>query len=227
MINISYQPDPDTLPASQGWGRCMLTIEQRAFWHDGTAQTVAPLLWTWVDLLDHLGRYWLDIHTEADWTNDRIASAMREGKDFWALAEEDWADMPAQLADKEEAQLLQFIRPRNLAHALQGLNLPALYCYRQGTDMLICPEGKPTLHMNCHNFAQMLEKLGDQIDQGIGQTTHSRAQDAQRNWRNRNQKTKNCDKPRSLLGRAQNNRVLTPINVTPINAGQGVNHEAR
>lgn len=185
MINVTYLPDPDTLRASQGWGRCVFTIEDRAFWYAGTAQKPEPLLWTWVDLLNHLGCYWLDINTEAPWPNDRLASAMQEGKDFWALAEDDWADMPAETADQEEAQMLNFTRPRNLAHALQGLTLPAIYCFRQGKDMLICPEGMPALQMNGHDFAHLLEKLGHQIDQGIGYTTHPRAQEAQHNWRNR------------------------------------------
>jgi Zn-dependent peptidase ImmA (M78 family) len=164
----------------------MVEINQQPFWYGGTAQNPEALEWTWIDLLHHLGKNWLDIITEAPWPNERLAAAMQEGKDFWALAEDDWSDMSPDAADHEEAQMLAFVRPRNLAHALQGLALPALYCYRQGKDMQLCPEGMPPLRMPGIVFVQMLEKLGEQIDQGLGHTTHARAQQAQNAWRNRN-----------------------------------------
>lgn len=186
MMDITYHPDPDTLRAAQGWGQCLVKINQQPFWYGGTAQNSEALEWTWIDLLHHLGRNWLDIITEAPWPNERLVAAMQEGKDFWALAEDDWSEMSPDAADQEEAQLLAFVRPRNLAHALQGLSLPALYCYRQGKDMQLCPEGMVPLRMPANQFIETLEKLGEQIDQGLGQTTHARAQQAQNAWRNRN-----------------------------------------
>lgn len=186
MMHITYHPDPDTLRAAQGWGRCMVEINQQPFWYGGTAQEPETLEWTWIDLLHHLGKNWLHIITEAPWPNERLAAAMQEGKDFWALAEDDWSDMSPDAADQEEAQMLAFVRPRNLAHALQGLALPALYCYRQGKDMQLCPEGMAPLRMAGRQFMETLEKFGEQIDLGLGHTTHARAQQAQNAWRNRN-----------------------------------------
>lgn len=186
MIVITYHPDPDTLRAAQGWGRCLVEINQQPFWYGGTAQKPETLTWTWIDLLDHLGRNWLDLITEAPWPNERLAAAMQEGKDFWSLADDDWSDMSPDAADQEEAQLLAFVRPRNLAHALQGLTLTALYCYRQGKDMQLCPEGMAPLHVPASQFVQMLEKLGEQISKGLGHTTHPRALQAQNVWLNRN-----------------------------------------
>lgn len=48
------------------------------------------------------------------------------------------------------------------------------------------PKACPPLRMPGIVFVQMLEKLGEQIDQGLGHTTHARAQQAQNAWRNRN-----------------------------------------
>ena len=84
MMHITYHPDPDTLRAAQGWGQCMVEINQQPFWYGGTAQNPQTLEWTWIDLLHHLGKNWLDIITEAPWPNERLAAAMQEGKDFWA-----------------------------------------------------------------------------------------------------------------------------------------------
>ena len=185
MIHFTYQPDTNPVSAAQGWGCGLLTIGNRPFWYGGEPNGPQPLHWTWIDLLEHLGRYWSELTTEAPWPNARLASAMQQGQDFWTHAEDGWSEMAQSRAQTQEQALLDFVRPRNLALAWKGLSLPAVYCYRQGLDVLICPEGQTPLQTTFSAFSQCLEDLANAIAQGLGNTRHPRAMAAKQTWRNR------------------------------------------
>lgn len=185
MIHFTYQADPNPERAAQGWGSGLLSLQGQPFWYGGEANEPKELHWTWVDLLEHLGRYWPELTTEAPWPNPRLALVMQQGQDFWTHAEDHWSEMSATRAQTQEQALLDFVRPRNLAHAWKGLSLPAVYCYRQGHDVLICPEGQAQTQTAFNAFSKCLVDLGNAIAQGLNDTRHPRALAAKQAWHTR------------------------------------------
>jgi Zn-dependent peptidase ImmA (M78 family) len=114
---------------------------------------------------------------------------MLAGDNFWHVADDRWQLMDDDAADREEQQVRLFAEHRNLAAGWHGLSVPALYWYRLGQDVRLCPEGMKPIDLP---FAEAVAGLVD-----IGNTLAAQLPNADADgvrtpfplmhWRNREQ----------------------------------------
>ncbi|MFZ1640539.1 MAG: ImmA/IrrE family metallo-endopeptidase [Candidatus Contendobacter sp.] len=181
-IDLSYQPDPSPAKAADGWGAGMLWLNGRAFWFFSAPEAPQPVVWTWIDLLEHLAACWPWLRIESPWPLDWLAAPMLEGSNFWHVADDRWQVLDEAAADGEEARLLDFAHRHNLAAGWQGLQVPALYWYRLGQDVRLCPEGLSPIVLPFAEAIAVLERLGNEIAAGLNASAQPRARQALAAW---------------------------------------------
>lgn len=185
-LRFTYQPDLSPHKAACGWGAGTLWLNGRAIWFGGgSPEAPQPLVWTWIDLLEHLADGWPHLRIESPWPLDWLAEPMREGGNFWQVADDRWQELDEAVADAEEARVLDFARRHNLAAGWQGLNVPALYWYRQGREVVLCEEGQRPVVVPFSEAWAVLEALGEAIAAGLANSAHPRAGQALAAWRAR------------------------------------------
>lgn len=185
-LKIIYMPAQTKASAAEGWGSGQLWLDGQALWFFGTEANPEPIDWTWIDMLEHLSSYWPFLQIESPFPYSWLAEAMLEGANFWQIADDRWEDVESGQADQEENQILKFARAHNLAAGWQGLAVPALYWYRQGNEVLLCPEGRRPVNMPCDQALNELEQFGEKVAAGLVGSQHPRAIKALRAWQARN-----------------------------------------
>ncbi len=188
-ITVDYQPDPDPARAAVGWGAGRLWINNRLFWFSGNPDSPQPVAWTWLELLEHLTECWPWLCIESPWPLDWLMEPMLAGDQFWHVADDRWEVMDDVQADAEEAQVLEFAHHHNLAAGWHGLNVPALYWYRIGAEVRLCPEGLNPLTVPFTDAIDILGRLGDMIAAGLLKSDRPRVRDACAAWATRHQVT--------------------------------------
>ena len=186
ILQFDYAPDSEKEKADAGWGKGLLLLKGKPFWFCGTEQDPDPINWIWIDILEHLAICWPHLQIESPFPYDWLAEAMRKGVNFWQIADDRWEEATPSQADEEERRILAFAQKHNLAAGWQGLAAPALYWFRQGNEVLLCPEGHPPSRVSCAEGLRTLEQLGETIANGLVETKHHRALQALDSWRNRN-----------------------------------------
>ncbi len=186
VLQFDYTPVSEMENANLGWGDGLLWLEGKPFWFCGTKQEPTPINWTWIDILEHLAICWPYLQTESPFPYDWLAEAMQEGVNFWQIADDRWEGISPSQADEEERKTLAFAQKHNLAAGWQGLAAPALYWFRQGNEVLLCPEGRPPIRVSCVESLRILEQFGEKIANGLVGTKHPRALQAFKAWHERN-----------------------------------------
>ncbi len=185
-LRIIYTPAQATEEAHEGWGSGQLWLEGQAFWFFGTQDQPESIDWTWIEMLEHLASCWPFLQIESPFPYPWIDEAMREGANFWQIADDRWEGIDTSQADKEESQILKFANAHNLAAGWQGLSVPALYWYRQGNEVLLCPEERKPIRLSYGQALSVLEQFGNTIANGLSGSVHPHAIQALHAWKVRN-----------------------------------------
>lgn len=184
-FRIDYIAVQEPTRAAEGWGSGQLWLDGKPFWFFGTEQEPELIEWTWIDMFEHLAFCWQHLKIESPFPFPWIADAMCQGINFWQIADDRWEEMNIAEADAEEGQLLMFARFHNLAAGWQGLGLPALYWYRQGSEVLLCGEGHAPVRIDYIKAMSVLEQFSASVVEGLSGSSHPRAMAALKAWHSR------------------------------------------
>jgi len=159
-------------PNSLAWGRLVVRLRGEPLWH-GSGQD--GLEWTWIELLEHLGRSWRFIRYEQRFPGGLAPTDPRR------LGDAQW--LRARFGDDgvPDEELYVFQRRHDLASGVEGAFLPSLWLVRQGAQMWVSSE-KAALVVRAEDVLETLTELGDAIAAKVDGADHPRAQAAVSAW---------------------------------------------
>jgi Zn-dependent peptidase ImmA (M78 family) len=176
-------------------GDLYIEIAARPAWGDRTARSIHGIHWTWVDLLEHLGQHWQAVLWEE---TDPLGLNVLPHR-LRAIAEKRWDHLSGEGVDREQRLTLRFEHSHNLAMALGGASVPALWVIREGANMVMtfessgdvdsaAREAPARAHTTRRPFPEVkatLEAIGDQIARRLETIADERARLAVERWRQR------------------------------------------
>lgn len=165
------------------WGEGLVLLDGQPIWfgEDAHGQEL-PVQWTWVDLLEFLGRWWPWLVHEEDYPYPfqplYPGFLLREAE----LREQ---ELPDEQAEEEEAEIHRFLARHDLAEAFKGIFLPSLILLRQGNTCHI----SAAVHQNrvrpWSEVHDTLEEAGRFLAEAVSGSSNPRAQYALDLWRKR------------------------------------------
>lgn len=172
-------------PRCLAWGDMLVSLCEEPVWCTESAQEdVAPVAWSWIDLLEFLGDKWPWLILEDQYPipiNPFHPGSMRRD------AEKRWESMPEEAYLDEDEALFRFEARHDLAMGLKGIFLPSLFLLRQGKKAWV---GTKNL-MNLFSFEMVrdiLSRVGDFLTEYIGADKDHRAVRAVERWVNREER---------------------------------------
>jgi hypothetical protein len=179
-FGLKFDPENTDL----AWGQGVLWINGEAAWfQQEEGEEPKPLYWTWVDLLNFLGRNWswlayeetYPFHlTPLDPTRLRIEAQKR------------WENLPESEILDEDEQIFRFERRHNLASGMKGVFLPDVLVLREGKLAWICAERR-AYRLPLEQILGVLEQVGERIAAQILKSREPRARRALDLWQARQQ----------------------------------------
>uniref|UniRef100_UPI004055AFD6 ImmA/IrrE family metallo-endopeptidase n=1 Tax=Candidatus Electrothrix sp. TaxID=2170559 RepID=UPI004055AFD6 len=165
------------------WGQGLVLLDGEPVWFTEDAEgREIPVQWTWVDLLNFLGRWWPWLILEEDYPFPfqplYPGYLLRE-------AELRWQEVPEEQAEKEEDEVHRFIARHDLAEAFKGIFLPSLILLRQGNTCHISAGLRRNQVLPWPGVQGTLEELGRFLAEGVSGSSNPRAQYALDLWRRR------------------------------------------
>lgn len=136
--------------------------------------------WTWVDLLEWLGKSWpyllceqsFPFHTKAS----EISTLMRD-------LEKRWENMPEERVVDEEEEAFRFLNRHDLASAFKGLYFPAVFVIRQGELLEVSStEQGETVRLPLEQAVADLEAIGNHLAELASLAGQGRGRLAAQQW---------------------------------------------
>ena len=160
-----------------GFGRLRVSLGKSLIWSDERDRGIA---WTWIDLLEQLGRAWPFLkyeETVPPGVYDGSLSLLRNGH----VRSPDYFDA----APESAQEIYIFLRRHNLATGIEGLYLPSLSFLREGRKIWIASTNIVKL-LDFAPAMRALAEVGDTLAEHIAQHANDeRARLALETWRNR------------------------------------------
>jgi hypothetical protein len=177
--------DADTRNTDLAWGQGVLWVDAEPVWFQQDQEGESkPLYWTWIDLLEFLGRNWAWlVHEE----NYPFHLTPLDPTRLRGEAQKRWEDLPESTVLDEDEQVFRFERRHNLASGMKGVFLPEVSVLREGNLAWVCAEGRAH-RLSLEQVLGVLEKVGDLIAERVAESGEPRACLARELWLNR-QKT--------------------------------------
>ncbi|MFP4171860.1 MAG: ImmA/IrrE family metallo-endopeptidase [Candidatus Hydrogenedentota bacterium] len=169
-----------------GWGYGSLSFLGDAIWvSEDESGEEAPLWWTWLDLLEFLGKWWPWLTLEESYPIPLIPPPVYPAH-LQREAERRWEDRPGRLTQPEEEAVHRFHCRHDLAMALKGIFVPSLIILRQGRQYLISDAAfARTVPRPYHEVVETLEEVGSLIADYVREGKHPRQQAALELWETR------------------------------------------
>jgi Zn-dependent peptidase ImmA (M78 family) len=160
-------------------GQLRVAVRGMPVWSSG-----APgqgVTWTWVEMLEFLGRAWRWLAWE-----DGLPLGLRpaDPAQVRAEAESRWQEMAAHRREEEERQLESFEDTHDLARSVQGAVLPSVWVFREGHDAWVCGGGR-AVRRPAQEVLGSLAQLGDCLTTRLAEVPDPRATAAVETWRTR------------------------------------------
>lgn len=185
-LRIEFQPLPHSLehPAGTAWGCLRLWLDNQLIWSQTTEDGAEhPVEWSWVDLLDGLGRIWPWLTLEEAYP---IPIAPEHPGRINEALDQRWDGLSESEREREEELMFDFLHRHNLALLLRGISLPALFLLREGKEFVIWTVETGPIRARFEDVIRNLEQLGDCLADLVNDSTDSRAIQASKYWRERN-----------------------------------------
>ena len=172
-----HRDDPEGL--ALGEARVLLG-EEPVWFEEGPGGEERPLTWTWVDLLEFLGRWWPWLVLEEDYP---LPVRPLYPAFFLREAERRWEDLSDEQAEDEEERARRFLVRHDLAAGVKGLFLPSLLMLRQGNQCLISAASlRRTEIRPWEETRAALEALGTFLAEAVATSENERAAQALEWW---------------------------------------------
>jgi len=169
-----------------GWVRASLHLDGQPYWFGEDDQgNPGSLDWTWIDLLQYLGKNWSALMLEQSWPL-ALDDISHPGK-LLHKAEARWEDMHEASVCIEERQVLQFLDRHNLSTALSGANLPMLLWLRSGNTLWLVDEDEQARRVAFSSLSQQLETIGNVLAELFTSSSQPHVQATIRQWQQREQ----------------------------------------
>ncbi len=165
------------------WGQGYVLLDGDPVWfaEDAQGQEV-PVEWTWVDLLEFLGRWWPWLVLEEDYPFP--LQPLYPGL-LLQEAELRWLDLSDEQAELEEKQVHSFIARHDLAEAFKGIFLPSLILLRQGSTCHVSAAVRQSRVLPWSGLYHTLSGVGGFLADAVSGSSNPRATQALNLWRKR------------------------------------------
>lgn len=169
------------------WGTGRVYLQGETVWSgEDKAGNDFPLRWTWLDMLEFLGRNWPWLILEESYpipVTPLYPGVLRRE------AERRWEDLPEDIIEAEDEAVYRFLCRHDLAMALKGLFVPSLILLRQGQQyVLSCASPQLNVIRPYDEIARTLTELGDHLARFVQGSAEPRAGQALDLWQRRNER---------------------------------------
>lgn len=162
------------------WGLGRLSLQGTLAW---AGENDAPLEWTWVDLLEWLGKFWPWLLLEQHYP---VAVAPLHIGHLLPACEDRWENLSEDRVEEEEMDVHQFLGRHDLASGLKGIFLPSVLLLRQGnTFEIVVPDQRITATISFDTFVRDLEEIGEGIATWVREKGSPRGDKALAFWNSR------------------------------------------
>lgn len=167
--------DVEGTAADRTRGRLRLWLEGTSLWGGS-----AGIEWTWIELLEHLGRFWTYLILEE---GDPIGldappeTLLGRARERWRTA------LPAQI-DAEEARVADYIESHDLAAGLHGVYPQSVFLVREGDRIRISTVTR-VAHLVVDDVETVLTQWGDHVAGRLAAVDDERASAAIATWNRR------------------------------------------
>ena len=165
-------------------GVLLAYVGTRLVWGEAQTEADQGLIWTWVELLEHLSSLWSRIEwEEADpfylnCSPDRLRME----------AERRWEQVSASIREREEELMWGYEDTHDLASGLSGIWPPALWIQREGNLVLVVGNGQKVLQPAAEVYGT-LNSLGESIADRLRGINDARARAARTQWSHKHKVT--------------------------------------
>lgn len=184
-VRIEFQPLPasEDHPFGFAWGSLGLWLGGTLVWSEGVDGEEKPVQWSWVNLLEGLGRVWPWLTLEESY---RVPiHPEHPGKLDYELSKR-WDGMSGSQRDDEEDLIFDFNQCHNLALLVRGVNLPRVMVIREGQEMVIwSPVRSLPVRIPFTEFIRLFEQFGDMLSHLLIDSREDLALLARRRWSER------------------------------------------
>lgn len=187
---LQFEVVPPT-PDGADLARCAvrLHLAGEPLWYaEGDAEGEGPIDWTWIDLLEYLGRWWPWLVLEEHYPIALQRQPLFPG-DLRAEAERRWEDLPDEQVRDEDQEVYRFLCRHDLAMGLKGLFVPSCILLRQGQNFMVsAPANDQNLILPFDATLATLEEFGDAMARLLEGAEDQRSRKALADWAAREQR---------------------------------------
>ncbi len=171
-VDLVWSGDEAMTAAEATRGKLRLWVGSRSVWG-----STGGLEWTWVELLEHLARFWPCLLLEEC---DPLGLGVPAEK-LQHRARERWANAAEAQRDDEEAAVFAYLEAHDLAAGLGGVFPASVYCTRQGELMRVAARDT-VVRPRLAEVEGTLVALGDEIAARLASLDDPRAVEARSAW---------------------------------------------
>lgn len=179
-LELIVHSAPSSGGRDHGRLKATLWLNGQAYWYGEHGD---GLDWTWIDLLEFLGRNWSALMLEQGYPIP-LDDIPHPGQ-LLQKAQARWDDMGEEPAFAEEEQVLRFLDRHNLSVAMSGANLPMLLWLRSGDTLWLVDEDEQARRVAFHSLQAQLEAMGDVLAREFEGSAQAHVRATVHQWRRR------------------------------------------
>ncbi len=161
-------------------GSLRVCLRDRPVWHG--ADNTSGVEWTWIELLEFLGEYWLFLSVE---DGCPLGVAPSTAPIMLAAAEAAADQLPPSEVQLEREQIEAYRSTHDLAEALQGVVAPSLWVVRDG-NLGWFASSETAVCVSFSEVLRVLTEVGEFIAARLVSLTDERSVRARAAWHQRN-----------------------------------------